>query len=75
MLPRHPLKLVLDLMSRGVITVDDSATVLQAWQILARHGVGQASVVNCAATLVGLLSSADLMRSDRLPTADGNALV
>lgn len=74
-LPRHPLKLVLDLMSRVVITVDDSATVLQAWQILAQHGVGQAPVVNGAAILVGLLSRADLMRSERLPTPDSNVLV
>jgi CBS domain-containing protein len=72
---RHPLKLVVDLMSRVVITIADSATVLQAWQTLAQNGVGQAPVLNRAATLVGLLSRVDLMRPERLPTPDSNALV
>ena len=74
-LPRHPLSRVDALMSRSVITLPDSATVLQAWQLLAQHGVGQAPVVNAAATLVGLLSRADLMHPQRLPTPDSNALV
>lgn len=74
-LPRHPLKRVDDLMSRVVITLPDTTTVLEAWQMLARHGVGQAPVVDAAATLVGLLSRADLLRPERLPTPDSNALV
>ncbi|WP_296448178.1 HPP family protein [Rhodoferax sp. UBA5149] len=74
-LPRHPLSRVDALMSRPVITIPDSSTVLQAWQILARHGVGQAPVVNSDATLVGLLSRADLLRPERLPTPGSNALV
>lgn len=74
-LPRHPLRLVEALMSRAVITIPEAATVLEAWQILARHGVGQAPVVNGAATLVGLLSRADLLRPDRLPGPDSHALV
>ena len=71
---RHPLKLVVDLMSRVVITIAENATVLQAWQTLAQHGVGQAPVLNRAATLVGLLSRVDLMRPERLPTPDSHAL-
>ena len=74
-LPRHPLRLVDAVMSRTVITIPDSATVLQAWQILARHGVGQAPVLDGNATLVGLLSRADLLRPDRLPQPDSHALV
>lgn len=74
-LPRHPLSRVDDLMSRSVITLPDSATVLEAWQMLARHGVGQAPVVNRAATLVGLLSRADLLSPERLPRPDSNATV
>jgi CBS domain-containing protein len=73
-LPRHPLSQVDALMSRAVITIPDTATVLEAWRILARHGVGQAPVVNAAAALVGLLSRADLLDPERLPTPDSNAL-
>lgn len=74
-LPRHPLRQVDALMSRDVITLPDTVTVLEAWQLLARHGVGQAPVVNQAGTLVGLLSRADLLRPDRLPKPDTNVLV
>ena len=74
-IPRHPLRRVDDVMSRNVITVPDSATVLEAWHMLAQQGVGQAPVVNAAATLVGLLTRADLLHPDRLPSADHNALV
>lgn len=73
-LPRHPLSQVDALMSRIVFTIPDSATVLEAWQILAQHGVGQAPVVNAEKTLVGLLSRADLLRTDRLPGPDSHAL-
>ena len=72
---RHPLKLVDALMSRTVITLLDTATVQQAWQTLAEQGVGQAPVLNAAGTLVGLLSRADLLRPERLPTPDSHALV
>ncbi|MDO8251460.1 MAG: CBS domain-containing protein [Rhodoferax sp.] len=74
-LERQPLTRVDALMSRSVITLPDTSTVLEAWQILARHGLGQAPVVNGAATLVGLLSRADLLRPDRLPRPDSSALV
>jgi CBS-domain-containing membrane protein len=74
-LERQPLTQVHTLMSRTVITIPDSATVLAAWQILATHAVGQAPVVNESRMLVGLLSRADLLRPDRLPTPDSNALV
>ena len=72
---RHPLRRVDSLMSRTVVTIPDSNTVLQAWQMLARHGVGQAPVLNKDAILVGLLSRADLLRPDRLPKPDSQALV
>lgn len=75
MLARHPLSQVDALMSRTVITVPDTATVLEAWQILFQQGVGQAPVVNGAGTLVGLLSRADLLRPERLPRPDSNVLV
>lgn len=73
--PRQPLKLVDALMSRTVITLLDTATVQEAWQTLAQQGVGQAPVLNAAGTLVGLLSRADLLRPERLPTPDSHALV
>ncbi len=74
-LPRHPLSQVSALMSGTVITIPDTSTVLEAWQILARHGVGQAPVLNHDATLVGLLSRADLLRPERLPMPESSALV
>jgi CBS-domain-containing membrane protein len=74
-LPRHPLSQVDALMSRTVVTIPDTSTVQEAWQILFLHGVGQAPVVNGAATLVGLLSRADLLRPERLPRPDSDALV
>jgi CBS domain-containing protein len=74
-LERQPLTRVEALMSRTVISIPHTATVLEAWQILASQGVGQAPVVNDAATLVGLLSRADLLRPDLLPGPDSNALV
>ncbi len=73
--PRHPLKLVESLMSRTVISLLDTATVQEAWQLLAEQAVGQAPVLNAAGTLVGLLSRADLLRPERLPTSDSHALV
>ena len=74
-LQRHPLRRVEDLMNRTVITISDAATVLDAWHLLARHGIGQAPVVNAAGVLVGLLSRADLLSPDLLPTPESNALV
>lgn len=74
-LPRHPLSRVDALMNRTVITIPDTSTVREAWQILAMYGVGQAPVVNGAAMLVGLLSRADLLRLDHLPTPDSSTLV
>jgi len=73
-LPRHPLSRVGDLMSRRVITVPFEATVLDAWQLLATKGIGQAPVVDGSGTLVGLLSRADLLRPDRLPLPAANAV-
>ena len=73
--PRQALKLVESLMSRNVITLVDTATVGEAWQLLAEQGVGQAPVLNGAGALVGLLSRADLLRPERLPTPDSHALV
>lgn len=73
-MPRHPLTRVDAVMSRSVTTVPDSATVDQAWQVLAHNRLGQAPVVTAAATLVGLISRADLMRADRLPGPDSHAL-
>jgi CBS domain-containing protein len=73
-MPRHPLTRVDAVMSKTVTTVPDSATVDQAWQVLAHNRLGQAPVVTAAGTLVGLISRADLMRADRLPGPDSHAL-
>jgi CBS domain-containing protein len=73
--PRHPLKLVRDIMNPGVITLRDSANVAQAWELLAQHQLGQAPVVDQDGKLVGLLTRAELMRADRLPGPHSHALV
>jgi CBS domain-containing protein len=73
-MPRQPLTHVFAVMSASVITVPDSATVDQAWQVLAHNRLGQAPVVTPNGTLVGLISRADLMHPDRLPGPDSHAL-
>jgi CBS domain-containing protein len=72
---RHPLSQVRDVMSPAVFTVAVNSTVQYAWQQLAEHGLGQAPVVDSGGVLVGLVSRADLLRPDRLPSADSNSLV
>ena len=74
-LQRNPMRRVDDLMSRQVISIADSATVLDGWQLLARHGVGQAPVVNEAGRLVGLFCRGELLIPDRLPMPDSHPLV
>lgn len=73
--PRHPLTLVRDIMNTGALTLRDDATVEKAWGVLTQHHLGQAPVVNAHGTLVGLLTRAELMRSDRLPGPQTHALV
>jgi CBS-domain-containing membrane protein len=73
--PRHPLTRVRDIMNPGAITLTESATVAQAWDLLAAHQLGQAPVVDPNGMLVGLLTRAELMRPDRLPGAHSHALV
>ncbi len=67
---RQPLTRVESLMTTQVIVLPHIATVLQAWQLLAQHGVGQAPVVSLNGALVGLVSRADLMKLDALPLPD-----
>jgi len=71
---RRPLTQVQDLMSKEIISLKDTATVLQAWQILSEKAVGQAPVVDAHGHLVGLLTRADLLRPERLPAPDSHAL-
>ena len=64
---RRPLSLVADVMNHHPITLMDTATVLQAWQLLTDQGVGQAPVLNVVGQLVGLLTRADLLQPQQLP--------
>jgi CBS domain-containing protein len=73
--PRHPLKLVQDVMNPGAISLSLDSTVIQAWELLAKHQLGQAPVVDATGVLVGLLTRAELMRADRLPGPQNHALV
>ena len=71
---RHPLSLVSDVMSRQPVTLPDSATVLQAWHLLTEKEIGQAPVVDANGQLVGLLTRADLLKPERLPSPESHAL-
>ena len=73
--PRHPLSLVRDIMNSGALTLRDDATVAEAWNVLTQHNLGQAPVVNAQGALVGMLTRAELMRSDRLPGPHTHSLV
>lgn len=63
---RQPLTRVADVMRRPALTVPAVATLREAWQLLARQGIGQAPVVDGSGTLVGLIGRAALMPTDSL---------
>lgn len=65
---RQPLTCVADVMRSPALTVAAEATLREAWQLLARHGIGQAPVLDGGGTLVGLIGRAELM-----PAAPPNA--
>jgi CBS domain-containing protein len=58
---RQPLTCVADVMRSPAITVAAGATLREAWQLLAQHGIGQAPVLDSSGTLVGLIGRAELM--------------
>lgn len=72
---RHPLSRVEDIVTRAVVTIPDTATVGDAWAMLAERGLGQVPVVDALGMLVGLLTRADLTRPDRLPGPAMHVLV
>lgn len=72
---RHPLSRVADVMNRQPVTLPDSANVLQAWHLLTEKEIGQAPVVDANGQLVGLLTRADLLKPERLPSPESHALV
>lgn len=72
-LPRHPLTRVDAVMSSTVVTITDTSTVEQAWQVLAQNSMGQAPVVDAKGVLIGLFTRADLLRPERLPGPDSHA--
>ena len=62
-------------MSRKLIVIPLKSTVQEAWQFLLDGGIGQAPVVDASQKLVGMLTRAELMRLDRLPSPDQAGLV
>jgi CBS domain-containing protein len=72
---RHPLFYVNDLMSRPVICLPDTATVLQAWELLAQKKIGQAPVVNPQLHLVGMLTRADVFSANQSTSPESHAQV
>lgn len=71
---RHPLSRVLDVMSPSVLTVADTASVLNAWQTLADQAMGQAPVVNAQGRLVGMITRGELLGPEHLPGPDTHVL-
>lgn len=61
---RQPLTCAADVMHSPALTVPAGATLREAWQVLARHGIAQAPVVGDGGLLVGLVG-----RSELLPAA------
>lgn len=72
---RHPLRTVADVMSHTITSLPDTADIRHGWQALMDAGVGQAPVVNAQGRLVGLLTRAELLSLERLPSPDQAALV
>ncbi|MES3003832.1 MAG: CBS domain-containing protein [Pseudomonadota bacterium] len=65
---RQPLTRVQHVMREKVITVAADATAEEGWQLLARHQIAQAPVLDAHGTLVGLLIRADLLQPELLPS-------
>lgn len=71
---RHVIARVGELMSRKLVTVPVTATLREAWGVLAQAGIGQAPVVGEQGQLVGLIGRAALMREEMLPADLPSAL-
>lgn len=72
---RQPLRLVSDVMTERVFTVRDTDSLREAWHQLQSAGVGQAPVVNALGQVVGLITRADLVGLDQLPSPEQSPLV
>jgi CBS domain-containing protein len=70
---RQPLTRAADVMRSPAITVPAEATLRDAWQTLARHGIAQAPVLNREGALVGLVGRAELMPPASLEPPDAAA--
>ncbi|MFM8900064.1 MAG: HPP family protein [Burkholderiales bacterium] len=64
---KRPLTRVAEVMSTALITLQSTMPLVDAWQVLAERGVGQAPVLNAQNRLVGLLLQADMMQGAALP--------
>ena len=72
---RQPLRTVAQVMRQPALSVRSGQSIAQAWRTLQAANVGQAPVLDPEGKLVGLLTRAQLMRLDHLPTPDQNSLV
>lgn len=71
---RHVIARVGELMSRKLVTVPVTATLREAWGVLAQAGIGQAPVVGEQGQLVGLVGRSALMREEMMPADLPSAL-
>jgi CBS domain-containing protein len=70
---RQPLTCAADVMRSPALTVQAGATLREAWRELARHGIGQAPVVDDRGVLIGLVGRAELMPAASLEAPDAAA--
>jgi CBS domain-containing protein len=72
---RRPLSVVADVMSAPALTVRDTDTLRDAWAYLQASGVGQAPVVDGEGHMVGMVTRADLVKLELLPSPEQSHLV
>lgn len=69
---RVPLQMVSEVMSRPAFVLAAGGSVADAWQALARYGVGAAPVTDADGRLVGLAGRAELMPPQALAAGSGD---
>ncbi|MDP3134603.1 MAG: CBS domain-containing protein [Burkholderiaceae bacterium] len=72
---RRPLSVVADVMSAPALAVRDTDTLREAWAYLQSAGVGQAPVVDAEGLMVGMVTRADLVKLEQLPSPEQSHLV
>jgi CBS domain-containing protein len=59
--PRHPLTLASQIMTAPAVYIEDSLTILEAWQIFSKQRFRHLAVTNKAQELTGIVSDRDIL--------------